>query len=106
MAKGLSWGATLLATLTMVLVLRLGFAEPPSSELAITLNELMATVSLLAGFLAPLVAVAGLLLAKRGGKRAPRLARIALAFGIGACSWPLLMTPHSSEQWSLRSRSG
>jgi hypothetical protein len=37
------------------------------------------------------VAVAGLLLAKRGGKRAPRLARLALAFGIGACSWPLLM---------------
>jgi hypothetical protein len=91
MAKGLSWGAILLATLTMVLVLRLGFAEPPSSELAITLNELMATVSLLAGFLAPLVAVAGLLLAKRGGKRAPRLARVALAVSIGALSWPLLL---------------
>ena len=44
-----------------------------------------------AGLLAPIVAVGGLLLTKRGGKRAPRLSRVALAFGIGAGAWPLLM---------------
>ena len=91
MARYLSWAAIFLATLTIALVLRLGHAEPPSSERAIALSELMATLSLLAGVLAPLLAVAGLRLAKRGGKRGPRLASVALAIACGAFAWPLLL---------------
>ena len=74
----------MLATLTVVLGLLINYAPPPSDNLVVTLL-------LAAGVLAPLVAVAGLLLAKRGGRRAPRLARVALAFGCGAFSWPLLL---------------
>ena len=84
MAKGLSWVAICLTTMSVVLFWLAGDAEPGAGELVLGLW-------LLAGLLAPLVAVVGLLLAKRGGKRAPRLARVALAFGIGACAWPLLM---------------
>jgi drug/metabolite transporter (DMT)-like permease len=84
MAKGLSWAAIFFAAMTVVLVLLSSRAAPSEDELVVTL-------SLLAGVLAPLVAVAGLLLAKRSGKRAPRLARVALAFGCGAFSWPLLL---------------
>ena len=84
MAKCLSWAAIFLAVMTVVLFWLASHAEPGSDGLVVTL-------SLNAGILAPIVAVAGLLLAKRGGKRAPRLARVALAFGIGAFSWPLLL---------------
>ena len=84
MAKGLSYGAIVLACMSVVLFWLMGKAEPGSLELAFSLW-------MLAGLFAPLVALAGLLLAKRGGKRAPRLARVAFAFGIGASAWPLLM---------------
>jgi len=84
MAKGLSWVAILLAVMMVVIFWLTSYEEPGSPSPMIEL-------SFYAGLLAPIVAVVGLLLAKRGGKRAPRLARIALAFGIGACSWPLLM---------------
>ena len=84
MAKGLSWVAIFLAVMTVVLFVVAAYEEPGSQGPAVPL-------SLYAGLLAPIVAVAGLLLAKRGGKRAPRLARVALAFGIGAFSWPLLL---------------
>ena len=84
MAKGLSWTAIFFAVITVVLIWLMSYQEPGSQGPT-------AALSLYAGLLAPIVAVAGLLLAKRGGKRAPRLARIALAFGIGAFSWPLLM---------------
>ena len=84
MAKGLSWVAIFLAVMMVVLFWLTSYEEPGS-------QSPMLELSFYAGLLAPIVAVAGLLLAKRGGKRAPRLARIALAFGIGACSWPLLM---------------
>lgn len=84
MAKGLSWAAIFLATMTIVLFWFSANAEWDSAELAFGLG-------VLAGFIAPLVAVVGLLLAKRGGRRAPRLARLALAFGIGAFAWPLLL---------------
>ena len=84
MAKGLSWAAIFLAVMTVVLLVLVSYEEPGAQS---PVGEL----SLYAGFFAPIVAVTGLLLAKRGGKRAPRLARVALAFGIGAFSWPLLM---------------
>ena len=89
MAKGLSWVAIFLAVLTVVLFVLMGFEEPGSQGPAVGLSPV--TLSLYAGLLAPIVALAGLLLAKRGGKRAPRLARVALALGIGAFSWPLLI---------------
>ena len=89
MAKGLSWVAILLAVMMVVLFWLAGYGEPSSQGPAVTLSPVI--LSLYAGLLSPIVAVAGLLLAKRGGQSAPRLARIALAFGIGACSWPLLM---------------
>jgi hypothetical protein len=73
----------LLAVMTVVLFALLANAPPGDNRIA--------TLSLWTGFLAPLVAVAGLVLAKRGGKPAPRLARVALAFGIGAFAWPLLL---------------
>ena len=85
MAEGLSWAAILFAIMTVVLMLFIGYAAPPPSEL-------LGTLSLLAGVLAPLLAVAGLLLAKRGGKRAPRLASVALAFACGAFAWPLFLS--------------
>jgi hypothetical protein len=88
MAKGLSWVAILLAVMTVVLFVLMGLEEPGSQGPAVDLSPI--GLSLYTGLLAPIVAVAGLLLAKRGGKRAPRLARIALAFAIGAFSWPLL----------------
>jgi hypothetical protein len=84
MAKGLSWVAIFLAVMMFVLFWLTRYEEPGS-------QSPMFELSFYAGLLAPIVAVAGLLLAKRGGQRAPRLARIALAFGIGACSGPLLM---------------
>ena len=84
MAKGLSWVAIFLAVTMGVLFWLTSYEEPGS-------QSPMFELSFYAGLLAPFVAAAGLLLAKRGGKRAPRVARIALAFGIGACSWPLLM---------------
>ena len=84
MARCLSWGAIILATTMVVLGIALSYSAPGE-------GELLANLVLLTGVLAPLVAVAGLLLAKRGGERAPRVARIALAFGIGAFSWPLLL---------------
>ena len=84
MAQGLSCAAIVLACLSVILFWLMGEAEPGSVGLAISLW-------MLAGLCAPLVALAGLLLAKRGGKRAPRLARVAFAFGIGASAWPLLM---------------
>ena len=84
MAKGLSWVAIFLAVMMVVLFWLTSYEEPGSQS---PIFEL----SFYAGLLAPIVAVAGLLLAKRAGERASRLARIALAFGIGACSWPLLM---------------
>jgi hypothetical protein len=84
MAKCLSWAAILLATMTVVLWWIAADAEPGSDGSVVTL-------SLYAGLLALIVAVAGLLLAKRGGKRAPRLARVALAFGIGVFSGQLLL---------------
>jgi hypothetical protein len=84
MAKGLSWVAIFLAVMMVVLFWLTSYEEPGS-------QSPMFDLSFYAGLLAPIVAVAGLLLAKRGGKRAPRLARVALAFGIGACSWPLLV---------------
>lgn len=84
MAKGLSWAAIILAVMMMALGWLSSYEEPGSQSPLLGL-------ALYAGLLAPIVAIAGLLLAKRGGKRAPRLARIALAFGIGAFSWPLLI---------------
>ena len=84
MAKGLSWVAIFLALTMVVSFWLMGYQEPGSQDQLFGL-------SFYSGLFAPIVAVVGLLLAKRGGKRAPRLARIALAFGIGACSWPLLM---------------
>ena len=84
MAKGLSWIAIFLAVM-MVVLAWLSSYEAPGSQ------SPLFGFALYAGLLAPIVAVVGLLLAKRGGKRAPRLARIALAFGIGAFSLPLLM---------------
>jgi len=84
MAEGVSWAAIFLAVMSVVLLWLSSYEEPG-------LQSPMFELSFYAGLLAPIVAVAGLLLAKRGGKRAPRLARIALAFGIGACLWPLLM---------------
>ena len=76
LAKGLSWAAILLATMTVVLWWIAARTEPGSDWPVIAL-------SMQAAILALIVATAGLLLAKRGGKRAPRLARVALAFGIG-----------------------
>jgi hypothetical protein len=84
MAKCLSWAAIALATMTVVLLL-LGSRATPSED------QLAATLSLLAGVLSPIVALVGWLLSKRGGRRAPRVARVALAFGCGAFSWPLLL---------------
>ena len=85
MAKVLSWVAVFLAVMTVALFWLLGYEEPGSQSESVT------ALSLYAGFFAPIVALAGLLLAKRGGKPAPRLARVALAFGIGAFAWPLLL---------------
>jgi len=84
MAKALSWVAIFLAVTMVVSFWLMGYQEPGSQDQLFGL-------SFYSGLLAPIVAIAGLLLAKRGGKRAPRLARIALAFGIGACLWPVLM---------------
>ena len=84
MAKYFSWAAIFLAVMTVVLFWLASYAEPGSDGLVVTLL-------LNAGILAPIVAVAGLLLAKRGGTRAPRLARVALAFGIGVFSGLLLL---------------
>ena len=83
MARCLSWAAISLSVMTVALFALLGY-EP-------TGDDRIGTLSLSAGFLAPFVAVAGLLLAKRGGKPAPRLSRVALAFGCGAFAWPLLL---------------
>jgi len=74
----------LLATMAVVLWWIAADAEPGSDWPVIML-------SLQAGLLALVAAVAGLLLAKRGGKQAPRLARVALAFGIGVALGPLLL---------------
>ena len=86
MAKGLSSAAIFFATLTIGLILRLNYvpAAPPQSDWE-------GALMLLAAVLAPLLAVAGLLLAKRGGKPAPRFARVALAIAIGAFLWPVLI---------------
>ena len=84
MAKGLSCVAIFLAVMTVALFWLSSYEEPGS-------QSRMLELAFYAGLLAPIIAVAGLLLAKRAGKRAPRLSRVALAFGIGACSWPLLM---------------
>lgn len=84
MAKGLSCVAIFLAVMNLVLFWLMRYEEPGS-------QSPMLELWFYTGLLAPIVAVAGLLLAKRGGRRAPRLARIALAFGIGVCAWPLLM---------------
>jgi hypothetical protein len=75
--------------MTVIQFVLISFEEPGSQVSAGTLSPF--ALSLYAGLLAPIVALAGLLLAKRGGKRAPRLARVALAFGIAAFSWPLLL---------------
>ena len=74
----------MLATMTVVLWWIAADAEPGSDGPVVML-------SVQAGILAPVVAVAGLLLAKRGGKRVPRLARVALAFGIGVFSGLVLL---------------
>jgi hypothetical protein len=84
MARWLSWVAILLATMTVVLWWMAADAEPGSDGSLVML-------SLQSGILAPVVAVVGLLLAKRGGERAPRLARVALASGIGVFLGLLLL---------------
>ncbi|HEY3516517.1 MAG TPA: hypothetical protein VGL98_05670 [Gammaproteobacteria bacterium] len=84
MAKSLSWAAIFFAAMTVVLWLLASRAAPTEDGLVVAL-------SLLASVLALLLAVAGLLLAKRRGKRAPRLARVALAFGCGAFAGLLLL---------------
>ena len=84
MANGLWWAAIFSAAMTVVLWFL-------SSRAAPTEDTPLVALSLLTALLALLLAVAGLLLAKRGGKRAPRLARVALALGIGVFLGPLLL---------------
>jgi drug/metabolite transporter (DMT)-like permease len=85
MAKCLSWAAIFFAALTIALILLMFKNYVPPDD------DLVPALMLLAAVLAPLLAVIGLLLTKRGGKPAPRLARVALAIAIGAFSWPLLI---------------
>jgi hypothetical protein len=61
----------------------MGWGVVPESYLAITL-------SFLAAVLAPIFAVAGVVLAKLCGEPVPKLTRAALAAGCAVFLWPLL----------------
>ena len=86
MAKGLSWAAIFFGAMTIALILLMFYVPTvPADDVWVSMLMLLAAV------LAPLLAITGLLLAKRGGKPAPRFARVALAIAIGAFCWPLLL---------------